>query len=32
VYSRPHLRGRPAFRDFTYNMYDYLNFDDATLG
>ena len=24
--------GVPAFRDFTYNMYDYLNFDDATLG
>jgi len=23
--------GVPAFRDFSYNMYDYLNFDDATL-
>jgi peptide/nickel transport system substrate-binding protein len=24
--------GVPAFRNYTYNMYDYLNFDDATLG
>ena len=32
VLTSPTFVGVPALRDYTYNMFDYLNFDDATLG
>jgi peptide/nickel transport system substrate-binding protein len=32
VLTSPTFVGIPALRDYTYNMFDYLNFDDATLG
>ena len=31
VLTSPSFVGVPALRDYTYNMFDYLNFEDATL-